>query len=129
MENDKTVVELFGLDTSDLKHDWPKTLTDQICPFIGRNCYKVRKSDPSISIGTCTVSYGKPAIPTIICPTRLTDRGQIFTDCIHLLTLHEPGNVLHLVPEVKIPGGNVDFFLVSTKDGKVSDFVGIELNT
>lgn len=30
---------------------------------------------------------------------------------------------------MKIPGGNVDFFLISAKDGKVKDFLGIELQT
>jgi hypothetical protein len=36
---------------------------------------------------------------------------------------------LHIVPEVSIPGGSVDYFLVSAKDGKVKDFVGVELQT
>jgi hypothetical protein len=53
--------------------------------------------------------------------------SQIFTDCIHLLTTHEPGNELHIVSQVTIPGGQVDYFLVSVKAGKVRDFVGIEL--
>jgi hypothetical protein len=46
-----------------------------------------------------------------------------------LLTTHEPGNELHIVSEVSIPGGSVDYFLVSVRDGKVKDFVGIELQT
>ena len=33
------------------------------------------------------------------------------------------------VPEVSIPGGSVDYFLVSVRDDKVRDFVGIELQT
>lgn len=47
----------------------------------------------------------------------------------HLLTTHEPGNELHIVPEVSVPGGSVDYFLVSAKKGKVKDFVGIEIQT
>ncbi|CDH44701.1 conserved hypothetical protein [Candidatus Contendobacter odensis Run_B_J11] len=43
--------------------------------------------------------------------------------------MHEPGNELHIVSEVSIPGGSVDYFLVSAKDGKIKDFVGIELQT
>lgn len=125
----RTVVELFGRDASDVEQPWSEIVESQQCPFIGKRCYKVRKSAAEISIGTCTVSFGNPPAPVMICPSRLLDRGQIFTDCLHLLTLHEPGNELHLVPEVKIPGGNVDFFLVSTKSGKVVDFVGIELQT
>ena len=67
--------------------------------------------------------------PIIICPTRLIERRQIFTDCLHLLTTHEPGNELHIVSEVSIPGGSVDYFVVSARDGKVKDFVGVELQT
>jgi hypothetical protein len=45
------------------------------------------------------------------------------------LTSHQPGNELHIVPEVSVPGGNVDYFLVSAMDGRVKDFVGVELQT
>jgi hypothetical protein len=45
------------------------------------------------------------------------------------LTLHEPGNELHIVPEITLPGGSVDYFVVSVSKGKVKDFVGIELQT
>jgi len=65
----------------------------------------------------------------MICPFRLLERHQVFMDCLHLLTLHEPGNELHIVQEVPIPGGAVDYFLVSAKDRKVKDFVGLELQT
>ncbi len=50
-------------------------------------------------------------------------------DCLHLLRLHEPGNQLHKIAQVEIPGGNVDYFLVSVQNNKVVDFVGIELQT
>jgi hypothetical protein len=33
------------------------------------------------------------------------------------------------VPEVSIPGGSLDYMLVSASDGKVRDFVGIEIQT
>jgi hypothetical protein len=67
--------------------------------------------------------------PIIICPTRLIQRRQIFLDCLHLLTMHEPGNELHVVSEIVIPGGNVDYFIVSARAGTPKDFVGIELQT
>lgn len=124
------VVELFGVSTGSKRvANWPTIIAEQKCVFLNKRCYKVRKSNPEISIGSCTVLYGKNAEPVIICPTRLIERGQIFTDCFHLLTTHEPGNELHVVSEVAIPGGSVDYFLVSVKDGKVKDFVGIELQT
>lgn len=124
-----TVVELFGHSAEKKRKDWRLIVREQQCIFLGKKCYKVRKSDPDTSIGSCTVLYGKQQEPVIICPTRLIERRQIFTDCFHLLTTHEPGNEFHIVPEVSIPGGSVDYFLVSAKKGKVKDFVGIELQT
>ena len=124
-----TVLELFGHAAGNPAFDWQSLVAAQMCPYTKRRCYKIRKSDPGTSIGTCTVRYGTPAEPVIICPTRLIERRQIFTDCLHLLTTHEPGNELHILSEVTIPGGTVDFFLVSAADGKVKDFVGIELQT
>lgn len=90
---------------------------------------RLEKSEPHISIGTCSVLTGLASNPVIICPKRLLERRQIFNDCLHLLTNHEPGNELHIVSEVSIPGGSVDFFLVSTRREIVVDFVGIELQT
>ena len=121
------VVELFGLNSGQPMLSLKECLRNQRCPFTGKRCVKTRKSQPSVAIGTCTIRYQDANV--IICPYRLLDKNQIFMDCLHLLTAHEPGNRIHLVSEVKIPGGNVDYFLVSARDGKVKDFVGIELQT
>jgi len=123
------VVELFGQSVAKPDVDWKAVVTGQHCVYANKKCYKIRKSDPDTAIGSCTVLYGREPEPVIICPTRLIERRQIFTDCFHLLATHEPGNELHIVSEVSIPGGSVDYFLVSAKDGKVKDFVGIELQT
>lgn len=123
------VLELFGQSTIKTHSNWRAVLGSQQCIYTKKQCYKVRKSDPSTSIGTCTVAYGKEGKPVVICPTRLTEKGQIFADCLHLLTTHEPGNELHVVSEVSIPGGSVDYFLVSARGGKVKDFVGVEIQT
>lgn len=123
------IVELFGHSANGQRKDWSRVVREQQCPFLGKKCYKVRKSDPGTAIGSCTVLYGKVQDPLIICPTRLLERHQIFTDCLHLLTTHEPGNELHLVQEVSIPGGSVDYFLASVRESKVKDFVGIEIQT
>ncbi|ECI4934130.1 TPA: NotI family restriction endonuclease [Klebsiella pneumoniae] len=122
------IIEIFGLDTHSTQ-DWERVIQEQRCPFRQRTCFKTRKSESSVAIGTCSVLYGRDPRPIMICPARLLERGQIFADCLHLLTNHEPGNEFHVVPEVKIPGGNVDFFLASVRNGKVRDFVGIELQT
>ncbi len=121
--------ELFGRATTTGSIDWHAESSRQNCPFLGRKCIKIRKSQPAISIGPCIVSHGKDSFPIVICPHRILERGQIFTDCFFLLTAHEPGNELHIVPEISIPGGNVDYFLTSVRNQKVMDFVGIELQT
>ncbi|MDR1881598.1 MAG: hypothetical protein LBR26_02300 [Prevotella sp.] len=120
-------VELFTESTLCKSVKWNKIVEKQNCPYIARKCVKVRKSEPSISIGTCTVSYGKDNSNVIICPHRLIENNQIFLDCIHLLLRHEPGNELHILSEITIPGGSVDYVLASVKDRKVADFVDIEL--
>lgn len=118
------VRELFGVYCS-AGANLADAVNNQLCPFSCKKCYKIRKSDPNTSIGTCTVYYHSNNL--IICPNRLLENNQIFIDCLHLLTLHEPGNELYILPEVSIPGGSVDYFLVSAKHGKVKDFIGIEL--
>ncbi|MBW7863319.1 MAG: hypothetical protein GX580_09715 [Candidatus Hydrogenedens sp.] len=124
------ILELFGHDTRSTKRKaWEDIISRQLCPFTKRRCYKVRKSQPGISIGTCSVGYGKECGPILICPNRFLERRQIFVDSLHLLTRHEPGNQLHLVPEVPVPGGSVDYFLVSVRNDKPVDFVGIEIQT
>jgi hypothetical protein len=122
------ITELFGQATHQSDVDWAAVVTSQRCPYLGRTCIKVRKSEPSIAIGTCSVQVGS-AQPqeALICPHRFLERGQIFFDCLHLLTRHEPGNELHCIPEISVPGGSVDYVLASTRAGKVLDFVGIEL--
>ena len=123
------VLELFGHPACSQEEDWSQIVDSQQCPFLGRKCFKVRKSSPSDAIGTCNVLYGKDEQPILICPVRLLERHQVFVDCLHLLTTHEPGNELHIVPEVAVPGGSVDYFLVSAIGKKVKDFVGVELQT
>ena len=120
------IIELFGV-----YHDDGANLRDAVrsqrCPYAHKKCVKTRKSFPQMAIGTCSVLFRGKEI--IICPFRLLEDDQVFIDCLHLLTMHEPGNRLYVVPEIAIPGGSVDRFLVSARDGKVRDFVGIELQT
>lgn len=124
------VVELFGCSTSQLPSlGWGRVVRQQHCPYLDRQCIKTRKSESETAIGTCVLNYGSESSPVVICPHRLLERQQIFTDCIHLLTKHEPGHELHVVPERTIPGGSIDYFLVSARDRTVRDFVGIELQT
>jgi hypothetical protein len=124
------ILELYGISTQlEVQPNWEVVLSQEQCPYLNRKCLKVRKSAPDITIGTCSVLYGRDQKKMMICPYRLLERHQIFTDCLQLLTLHEPGNELHIVSEVTIPGGHIDYFLLSVKDEKVKDFVGVELQT
>ena len=124
------ILELYGFSTrSEGELNWHSVVDQEFCPYLQRKCLKTRKSQPDITIGTCSLIYGREQKEVIICPQRLLERRQIFLDCIHLLTLHEPGNELHIIPQVNIPGGTVDYFLVSVRNNEVKDFVGIELQT
>jgi len=129
MTTKSRITELFGHPVTKCNDAWAEIVEAQQCTFLNRKCWKTRKSQKHISIGTCSVGFGEAAgrDPVIICPTRFIARRQIFVDCLHLLTLHEPGNELHIVPEVSVPGGNVDYFIVSVRDGQVRDFAGIEI--
>lgn len=127
---DSKVSELFGLPTSGDRADWPAIIRSSHCPYLGKKCVKTRKSEPEVAIGTCTVRYpSKNPQDVIICPHRLLERNRIFADCIHLLPAKMPGHDLHLVSEVGVPGGSVDYFVVAAADHKVVDFVGVELQT
>ena len=112
------VLELFGISTAAQEIDWREKVDHQHCPYLNRACLKVRKSQPEVSIGTCSVSYRIGENPVLICPHRFLERKQIFIDCLHLLHTHQPGNELHIVPEISVPGGSVDYFLASVKNRK-----------
>lgn len=124
------IIEIFGHAARlDSRLKWKNVVAGQQCPYLNRKCLKNRKSQPEIAIGTCTVRYGRDDDAVIICPFRMLEHRQVFTDCLHLLTVHEPGNELHIVGEINIPGGSVDYVFVSAKERKVMDFVGIEFQT
>jgi hypothetical protein len=129
MTKTNKIAEIFGMRANDTKIYWQELIEKQICPFVEKKCFKVRKSQPDLSIGTCSVLYSNYQNPIIICPFRLLERRQIFLDCLHLLTLHEPGNEIHIIPEITVPGGNVDYFVTSVRDKSIKDFLGLELQT
>ncbi len=70
------IVELFGEATLDGTVHWNEVIADQTCPFSGKKCFKIRKSSPDVSIGTCIVEHSGEDI--IICPSRLLERKQTF---------------------------------------------------
>ena len=121
------IAEIFGVSTRPTGDiDWIELLKEPSCPYRGAACLMLRKGEPDTAIGTCSVHDGKTGDRILICKYRLLDHG-VFADCFHLLALHEPDNELHIVPEVSVPWGSVDYFLTSVKNGRVRDFVGVEL--
>ena len=121
------IAEIFGVSTGSTGNvDWRELLQERSCPYRGAPCIKMRKSEPDTAMGTCSIHDGKLGNRLLICPYRLLDHG-VFADCLHLLALHKPGNELHIVPEVPFPGGSVDYFLTSVRNGRVQDFLGVEL--
>jgi Restriction endonuclease NotI. len=122
------IAELYTVPTFVPNIDWATIVSQEQCRYRGTKCDKIRKTDSSITIGTCTVNYGaKSPMEVIICPHRFLERSQIFIDCLHLLTRHMPGDEIHRLPEVEVPGGTVDYCLAAVRGGRVVDFVGIEL--
>ena len=69
------VLELFGAFTrSEDVADWTTIVKKSWCPYLDRKCVKIRKSQPDVSIGTCTVCYGTDEKNIVICPHRLLER-------------------------------------------------------
>ena len=82
------ISEFFGLNCLDTSQNFEQAMINQNCPYTGNVCTKMRKSDPDVKIGTCSVKYQNNDV--IICPFRLLEHNQIFIDCLHLLTILEP---------------------------------------
>lgn len=109
------------------RREWQRIISSAYCQYLEKECDKVRKSQPDVTLGTCTVGY--MGLPIVICPHRLLQQRQIFTDVLHLLEKHTPGNQLHVVPEIAIPGGNVDYFVCSVQRAEIKDYVAVEIQT
>lgn len=106
----KHPLEFYGVSAAQ-PSDWKTVFEAEYCPFLNRRCTKQRKNDPGQTIGSCTLGYAGRAV--IVCPHRFLAGQHIFWDTASLLTRHEPGNELHVVPEMSIPGGSIDYFVVS----------------
>ncbi len=116
-------LEFYGQSTA-LRVDWEDELTKEHCPFLDKKCVKVRKSDPRQSIGSCLVGYGEN--PLIICPHRFLQHDRIFLDSLPLLAR---GLEYYVVPEITMPGGTIDYFLVATNGIEVRDYLGLEVQS
>ena len=80
------ISEFFGLYCRDESLDFKCAMESQICPYTQKVCTKMRKSDPDIKIGTCSVRYQGQDI--IICPFRLLEQNQRIEKLKILLALN-----------------------------------------
>lgn len=120
---EKHPVEFYGsLVSQGTKGKFHALLESQECPFLRKRCVKQRKSDPQQTIGSCTVGY--QGVPLVICPHRFLERKQIFLDCVPSL---KSGLQYFIVPEVAMPGGSIDYFVVGTEGEEIVDYAGIEI--
>jgi hypothetical protein len=116
-------VEFYGRYISQATNDdFVSSFQSQTCPFTNKRCVKQRKSDPIQTIGACSVKYQGSSL--IICPHRFIQHNQIFLDSIRLL---EPGLRYFVVPEVSMPAGSIDYFLIARRGEEIVDYAGIEI--
>lgn len=121
------ILELYGIPVhSSQEQDWATISTEATCPFLNDRCRKTRKSNPTETIGTCSISHSQKNL--IICPYRMLEKHQVFRHCIPLLQ-SAAGDSIHLVSEVQVLGGNIDYCLVAVRHDKIVDFIGIELQS
>jgi hypothetical protein len=118
----KRPLEFYGVRV-DKSTDWAKVLQFQFCPFLNKKCVKQRKSNPEQTIGACTIGF-KAGMPLIICPHRFLQHNKIFVDAVPLLS---KGEKYFVVPEISMPGGNIDYFVVAESKKEIIDFLGLEI--
>jgi hypothetical protein len=118
----KQPLEFYGVNTaSDVV--WKGVLSAQQCPYTASRCVKQRKSNPEQTIGACVIGYQEQ--PLIICPKRFLQHHQIFVDAVALIKTRGARYVA--VPEIMMPGGSVDYFVVAMRGDEVVDYVGLEI--
>ena len=125
--SENRIVELCGISRARSREDFERAIRERICPFARGKCSNAKKSNRDSAPEICSVRYRKNDV--IVCPKRFLERNQIFIDCLYLFSSREPSDELYLVPDVKTPGGTVDYFLIAARNGKIVDFLGIDLRT
>ncbi|MCX7858878.1 NotI family restriction endonuclease [Chloroflexus sp.] len=122
--NPNPILELYGIPTDTPQQDWVTLINAAKCPFLNDRCRKARKSDSTATIGTCSVRHSQRDI--VICPYRMLEQHLVFRNCIPLLQPKE-GDDVHVVSEIQVTGGSVDYCLVSVRQHEIVNFIGIEL--
>jgi hypothetical protein len=59
MASANNIAEIYGISINNNNCNWAELIGSQQCPYLERKCLKNRKSEADLTIGTCTVTYGK----------------------------------------------------------------------
>lgn len=103
-------------------------MENQRCPFIGSECIKFRKSEPSVKIGTCSLGMMDPEsrrwLPSVTCPKRL-HLPELYRALKRMVFGDAPVTRL---AEVRMERGSFDSVFVKCDEaGEVADFCCVEL--
>ncbi len=144
--NSRSLIEVFGHAPNDITSKARKFWGLNACPFIGRSCTKFDHTN-TICYGTCSVSNAGQDV--IICPNRLyADNYEtirhvsedVFGKLPFMLFdeyLKEENNSPNCIValgqnsgrEVKLSKMSMDWVLAHIKNGKLIEYVGIEVQS
>lgn len=145
-KNPRSLIEVFGHAPNDVTPIARKFWGLNACPFMGRACTKFDHTK-TICYGTCSVSNAGQDV--IICPNRLYANNyetirQVSTDVFGKLPfmlfdeyLKKENGALNCVValgqnsgrEVKLSKMSMDWVLAHIKNGKLMEYVGIEVQS
>ncbi len=145
-QNPRSLIEVFGYAPNDITSKARKFWSLNACPFMGRACTKYDHTN-TICYGTCSVSNARQNV--IICPNRLYANNyetirQVSTDVFGKLPfmlfdeyLKKESNTLNCIValgqnsgrEVKLSKMSMDWVLAHIKNGKLMEYVGIEVQS
>ncbi|MDD5240280.1 MAG: NotI family restriction endonuclease [Sulfuricella sp.] len=145
-KNPRSLIEVFGHAPNDITSKARKFWGLNACPFIGRACSKFDHTN-TICYGTCSVSNAGQDV--IICPNRLYANNyetirhvseDVFGKLPFMLFdeyLKKASNSLNCVValgqnsgrEVKLSKMSMDWVLAHIKNGKLIEYVGIEVQS
>lgn len=143
----RDIVEIFGFNPTDISEECREHWSNGVCPFTFNQCHKTNH-DKSITYGVCSVTT--PYGDCVICPNRLyANKYQslrevskdVFGPEVPLLMygeyLERRNSLREYVValgmnsggEVQIKGLSMDWVLARIMDGKLVEYIGIEVQS
>ena len=123
--------EIFGYPFTNKDPIVQAKREQQFCPFLNGECKKLRKSQPEVKIGVCTLGYkGKfleKITPVIVCPHRFEE--PIVYDTIKELYFGDLPDSYQIrwASEVSCGvAGSIDFVAAKMKEEEIVDFLCVE---